>query len=128
MACLLLINRLRKHFEGRRYINNNISNKEMKNKIKKSDKVSIFSMVNGWTFFPPLIFTVLLSAIVMANPIGFGKILETDFAYVTDSFAWMFSWYFLVLCVVVLYLAFGPLGKNILAMKSRNIPRFPGWE
>ncbi|KNZ42756.1 BCCT family transporter [Acetobacterium bakii] len=84
----------------------------MKKEVKKTEKVSIFSMVNGWTFFPPLIFTVILSAVVMTNPESFGNILETAFSYVTDSFAWMFSWYFIVLTIVVLVLAFGPLGNK----------------
>jgi len=84
----------------------------MKSEIKKSDKASIFSTVNGWTFFPPLIFTVVLSAVVMTNPEGFGNILQSAFAFTTDSFAWMFSWYFMALVAVVIYLAFGPYGKK----------------
>lgn len=63
----------------------------MKKETQKPDKGSIFSTVNGWTFFPPLIFTVVLSAVVMTNPEGFGKILQAAFAFTTDSFAWMFS-------------------------------------
>ena len=69
-------------------------------------------MVNGWTFFPPLIFTVLLTAVVMANPTVAGSVLETLFSFITDKFAWLFDWYYLALIVVVLILAFGPLGKK----------------
>ena len=71
-------------------------------------------MVNGWTFFPPLIFTVLLTAVVMANPTVAGSVLETLFSFITDKFAWLFDWYYLALIVVVLILAFGPLGKKTL--------------
>ncbi|MCB6570595.1 BCCT family transporter [Eubacterium limosum] len=78
----------------------------------KSDKKSPFSMVNGWTFFPPLIFTVLLTAVVMSNPTVAGNVLETVFSFITDKFAWLFDWYYLALIVVVLILAFGPLGKK----------------
>jgi L-carnitine/gamma-butyrobetaine antiporter len=84
----------------------------MKKEMQKPAKASIFSTVNGWTFFPPLIFTVVLSAVVMTNPEAFGKILQAAFAFTTDSFAWMFSWYFMALSAVVLFLAFGPLGKK----------------
>lgn len=77
-----------------------------------SEKKSLFSTVNGWTFFPPLIFTVLLTGVVIANSSVAGKILETIFSFVTDKFAWLFSWYFLALIVIVLILAFGPLGKK----------------
>ncbi|MBF7095683.1 BCCT family transporter [Alkalibacter mobilis] len=84
----------------------------MTNGTKKSNGGSLFSSINGWTFFPPLIFTVVLSAVVMTNPEGFGKILAAAFAFTTDSFAWMFSWYFMALSAVVLYLAFGPYGKK----------------
>lgn len=69
-------------------------------------------MVNGWTFFPPLIFTVILTSIVIGNPESSGQVLETIFTFITDKFAWLFDWYFLGLIIVVLILAFGPLGNK----------------
>ena len=72
----------------------------MSSQMKEKKKSSI----DGWMFFPPLIFIALLVVWVVSDPVRAGKGLDAAFQFVTSELGWAFEWFVLAIMLISIYL------------------------
>ena len=65
-----------------------------------------------WTFFPPLIFIVLLCAWVISDPASAGGAMAVAFSFVTNELAWYFQIFFFVVVILLVLLCVSPIGSK----------------
>ena len=80
----------------------------MSSNMKEKKKSSI----DGWMFFPPLIFIALLVVWVVSDPVRAGKGLDAAFQFVTSELGWAFEWFVLAIMLISIYLCVSPIGKK----------------
>lgn len=71
----------------------------------ETEKVGIEPKV----FFPSLIIVGILSYLVVRDLDAANKMINSVFAYVTETWGWAFEWYMIVMGIGWLWLVFGPL-------------------
>ncbi len=77
-----------------------------------------YQTIDNWTFWPPLVFTILICVWVISSPDTAGVVLEAGFAFVTEQFAWLFEWYSVAVLGILVYICCAPIGKKRLGTEK----------